>query len=160
MVKIQQQQHNSVKVFLKSYSYFQSMTCDLFCLAALATPQPKSCPQPQPPATCFFDGNFIIQKYLIENFILDFFACEKLLKSPIFELQNLTYTKRKQISIVSSFIIAKKMCDIVVALRKPENARTYIASYYQNEFHKHIATCDHTSHLRNLWPHIASHALV
>ena len=33
----------------------QGMTCDLFWLAALATPHLKSPPHPQPHATCFFD---------------------------------------------------------------------------------------------------------
>ena len=38
-------------------------------------------------------------------------------------------------------------------------ARTHIASYYQNGFRTHIATCYRTSHLCKLQPHIASHAL-
>ena len=35
---------------------FQSMTCDLFLVAAPATPQPKISPHPQPRATCYFGG--------------------------------------------------------------------------------------------------------
>ena len=35
---------------------FQSMTCDLFWLAALAASQHKSPPEPQLHTTCFFDG--------------------------------------------------------------------------------------------------------
>ena len=42
--------------FPSCYQYLQGMTCDLFWLAALATPQLKIPPHPQPRATCFFDG--------------------------------------------------------------------------------------------------------
>ena len=38
------------------YSIWQSMTCNLFWVAAAATPEPKIPPHPQPRATCFFDG--------------------------------------------------------------------------------------------------------
>ena len=49
----------------------QSMTCYLFWLAALATPQPKR--HRQPCATCFFDGrNSQLQFYYIAVPILEF----------------------------------------------------------------------------------------
>ena len=90
----------------------QSMTCDLFWLAALATPQPKSCPQPQWRATCLFDGSNLQPQpklYYIEvpnlpfkllNIVLiskpsNWFFCEKLLKSSIFELQNFNLHQKK-----------------------------------------------------------------
>ena len=45
----------------------QSMTCYLFWVAAPATPQPKTPPHPQPPATCFFDGrNLQAQRQLYQ----------------------------------------------------------------------------------------------
>ena len=71
-----------------------------------------------------------------------------------------TYTKRKLIYIVSSFIIAKIVpyCSHTLQTWKC-TARTHITSYYQNGFRTHIASCDRTSHLRKLRPHIASHAL-
>ena len=50
--------NNNILFFVNSFIYIkiQGMTCDLFWLAALATPQLKSPPHPQPRATCFFDG--------------------------------------------------------------------------------------------------------
>ena len=70
---------------------------------------------------------------------------KKLLKSSIFELKIVMYTKRKPIS----FISAKIMCNIVVALCKPQNA-----------LHAHTFKVGsaHTLHLRNLQSHITSHA--
>ena len=72
-----------------------------------------------------------------------------------------TYTKRKQISIVSSFIIAK---NVQYCARTSQawkcTAGMHIASHYQSGFWAHIETCYCTSHLCKLWPHIASHALV
>ena len=59
-----------------------------------------------------------------------------------------TYTKRKQISIVISFIIAK---NVPYCGPAPQA--------WKCTAHMHIASCDHTSHLRKLRPHIASHAL-
>ena len=44
------------KIRVSKVDYFQSMTCYLFWVAALATLQLKIPPQLQPRATCFFDG--------------------------------------------------------------------------------------------------------
>ena len=71
--------------------------------------------------------------------------CKELLKSSIFELKIVMYTKRKLIV----FISAKIMCNIVVALRKPQNAP---------HAHTFKVGSAHTLHLRNLQSHITSHA--
>ena len=113
---------------------YQSMTCDLFCLAALATPQTKSHPQAQPCATCFFDGiNSQPQLYYIEV--------------PNWEFQLLNIVLNH-----NTFQIISKPWKCTEC--------TLIASYYQYGFRTHMATCDCSWHLHKLRPHIASHALV
>ena len=62
-----------LKYFRVEIPTYQSMTWDLFWLAALANPQPKSRPQLQLHATCFFDGrNSFPQLYSIEVPNLEF----------------------------------------------------------------------------------------
>ena len=48
-------------------------------------------------------------------------------------------------------------CAIAIALCMPKNAHR---TFYQIGFRTHIATCDRTSQLAEVRPHITSHALV
>ena len=68
------------------YYFIQSMTCYLFWIAALATPQPKIPPHPQPRATCFFDGrNSQAQPQLYQILALIFIlSSTKLVKNGFF----------------------------------------------------------------------------
>ena len=125
------------------------MTCYLFHLAVLVTPQPKCHLQPR--STCFFDGcNSQLLQFQLLNIALNpntfqvisqkfyfFCVCEKLLKSFI--------------TIVSSFIIVQIMC----------NMRSHFASLKMHCTHAHHKLLPklvlHAHH--NLLPHIASHPL-
>ena len=80
---------------------------------------------------------------------------------PFLSYRIVTYTKRKQIRIVISFISGKKVryCGHTSQAWKC-TARKHITSYYQNGFRTHIATCDLSSQIAEVRPHIASHALV
>ena len=80
-----------------------------------------------------------------------------MLKSFIFELHNRNLHQKKTHINCHLFHYWQKMCDIVVALRKPENALHARTS--QNRSQTHITNCDRTSQLAEVRPHITSHAL-
>ena len=144
-----------------------------FDLPYFATPQPKSCLQPQPRAICFFDGRnsqLQPQVYYIEVPNLEFYLNTFQLISKFFiflwkiakilhfwATKIVTYNKRKQIVLS----LLPKMCDIAVALCKPENAphahtlqvTTKIGSARTSQLataHHSSASCGRTSQVM-LW---------
>ena len=91
-----------------------------------------------------------------------YFFCEKLLKSSIFEQQNRNLHPKKENFNSQLFHYCQNNVRYwgCTSQALKCTARTHTASYYQNGFRTHIATCYCTSHLSKLQPHIASHGLI